>query len=203
MHDLQHKASLNPTLITKTIISDFLHTSHEILVTQTFTSNVYRTLAQALLCLIQTLIVTNPVLIDDDILELSNKIFKIEKLMPFINEVSSETDENLSKKRSKSIFSHLICPRLILQLNESRDIDVSLKCLLKWLKSLVECLLVSVDRLSDMFVSLFQHEWNKENLDKIRYLSENVSNFTHTRNCDEKSNLFLDLVADLAGDLDI
>lgn len=162
-----------------------------------------------------------PALIDDDVLDTSNKIWKMETMFPLITKQETPTDESLNenqldflsvtkKRTSRSIFTNLISPRLILQLDESPTIDTSLKCLLNWLKSLVDSQLVTIVVLSDMFVSLFQYEWSKENLEKIRYLSKSLSEYKSASSCllddddrDEKSNLFLDLVADLAINLEI
>lgn len=228
---MQHNASLNPHKISKEIFLNFLDTANDILLNQSFTTNLYRTCGFALLCLIQTLIVTNPTLIDnDEVLAASNKIWKNEKMSQLITKSpqATSTDQTLDEKQlerlslndkklsSKNIFSNLISPRLILQLNESLTEDFSLKCLLKWLKSLIDSQLVTIVRLSEMFVSLFQYEWSKENLEKIRYLSKslaefksnnknvgNNSNLMNDEEGEEKSNLFLDLVADLAINLEI
>lgn len=217
LHEMQHNASLHPDKISKEILLSFLDMAHEIFVNQSFTTNLYRTCAFALICLIQTLIVTNPILIDDDVLNVSNKIWKIEKFTQLMQKTTLDSPTDVHKKRtSKNIFSNLISARLILQLDESPTIDVSLKCLLNWIKSLIYSQLITIDRLSEMFVSLFQHEWNKDNLDKIRYLSKSVAEFKsgvdYKNNLlddddeegnDKKSNLFLDFVADLAVNLEI
>lgn len=155
-------------------------------------------------------------MIDDDVVHVSNKIWKIDEISNLLQDstLDSTTDDeieeksqNFNKKRaSKNIFFNLISARLILQLDESPMIDTSLKCLLNWLKSLIHSQLLTIDRLSAMFVSLFQYEWNKKNLDKIRYLSKNVSVnkfLDHEDDNDDKSSLFLDLVADLATNLEI
>lgn len=216
LHEIQHKASLHPDKISKEFFLQFLETAHTILVNQSFTTNLYRISGFSLLSLLQTLIVTNPCLIDDDVVHVSNKIWKIDEISNLLQDstLDSTTDDeieeksqNFNKKRaSKNIFFNLISARLILQLDESPMIDTSLKCLLNWLKSLIHSQLLTIDRLSAMFVSLFQYEWNKKNLDKIRYLSKNVSVnkfLDHEDDNDDKSSLFLDLVADLATNLEI
>lgn len=221
LHEIQHNASLHPHKISKESLLHFLDIAYDILSKQTFTTNLCRTCGLALLCLIQTLIVMKPALIDDDVLDTSNKIWKMETMFPLITKQETPTDESLNenqlellsvtkKRTSRSIFANLISPRFILQLDESPTIDTSLKCLLNWLKSLVDSQLVTIVVLSDMFVSLFQYEWSKENLEKIRYLSKSLSEYKSGSSClvddddrDEKSNLFLDLVADLAINLEI
>uniref|UniRef100_A0A336MQR7 CSON002701 protein n=1 Tax=Culicoides sonorensis TaxID=179676 RepID=A0A336MQR7_CULSO len=220
LQEMQHIASLKPEKLSHEMLTSFFEETYEILSKQLFTANLYRTSGFVLLHIIQTVIVTRPDLIDAKILEMTVKIWKIDKLQQFLEKspsVHNTTPENESPnsrhdenyKRSKYIFSKIVNPRLILQLDESPTPEISLKCLLDWLKSLLKCQLVKIDRLSDMFVSLFQYEWKKEQIDKIHYLSTNIAEFSKNDGCfnghmdDEKSNLFLELVADLTVDLDI
>lgn len=64
---------------------------------------------------------------------------------------------------------------------------------------------LNLEHINEQSVRLYKNEWDKETLDNIAFMIEHVSNSIPTNNTDldqSESKLFLDLVADLARDME-
>lgn len=64
---------------------------------------------------------------------------------------------------------------------------------------------LNLEHINEQSVRLYKNEWDKETLDNIAFMIEHVSNSIPTNKSDldqSESKLFLDLVADLARDME-
>lgn len=226
MQNILHQASLSPNDIKKDNLMNLFEEASIVIKEQTLTSNLYRTCGLTIVQLTQLLIAKRPDLIDNLYIETLLKILSTDRMIPFSKlppkkPYSEETTPYAVPSNSSQvapdeikkilpvnyIFTNFISGSFILQLDQAQW-DRSSSCLISFLKQLIDNDFLTIDFLSGMFLGLFKHEWNKSCLDKIQYISKNISEFKLNDSKlnvfdDVKSNLFIEFVTDLAKDLDV
>lgn len=221
MQNILHQASLRSNEIKKDDLMKLFEVASIVLKEQTLTSNLYRTCGLTMVQLTQLLIAKRPNLIDNLYTETLLKIVSIDRMIPFskLSQRKSDLEEitpnafNVKLNDTKKvfpvnyIFTNFISASFILQLDQAQW-DLSSSCLISFLKQLIDNEFLTIDFLSEMFLGLFKYEWNKSCLNKIYYISKNISEFKMNSSKlnvfnDVKSNLFIELVADLAKDLHV
>jgi codanin-1 len=127
--------------------------------------------------------------------ELKAKFFELcknEKTSPFTNVSAAKSGD--------FIFSHLITPRLFITYQgRSR---MSFEHYADFLIEIAKENFIVIDQLIEQSVQLYQYEWNNENLNEIAFFVERLKSSLPSHGTPAESQLFIELVADLARDME-
>ncbi|KAG5675331.1 hypothetical protein PVAND_005241 [Polypedilum vanderplanki] len=223
-----HLASLHPETLTIENILTLIEKSEIVFNKHILPSNFYRNIAFNLLQLILLLIVNCPELITKDLLTKLFNVWRHEKLLDFTipdrtkcnNDEDANDNENeknhrryrqqLNKrfKYKTFIFSNVISSRFMLMMTgkDRKNFEVYGNFLIELIKEKF----ITVEDVNELSVGLYKYEWSKSTLDDIAFLVHHVKSFlsststSSTAATDEnaESHLFMELVADLAREME-
>lgn len=205
---LLHKTSRHADEVTIEVLENCVRTAGDILDKQVLPSNAYRNIAFYILQLMLLLTANRPDLMDDSSKHLTAQVFQLwrhEKLSTFIS--FSTRDEAQPQQRLKVenfIFSKVISARLMISMQEKSRL--SLETYGNFLAQLVDEKFITVEHINEQSVQLYKHEWSQDSLDDISFLMNHIktkllSIKTQSPSSSE-SQLFMELVADLARDME-
>lgn len=146
-----------------------------------------------------SLVANRPEVLTKDLLDKLIDLWKHEKLEMF----TYNKMETPKMKASNFIFSSVISSRFILTMNKKprQSFELFSNVLVEFVKNKF----INLEHINEQSVRLYKIEWDKETLDNIAFMIERVSNLIPTNTSDldhSESKLFLDLVADLARDME-
>lgn len=194
---LLHKSSLHPENIQGDELNKSVEAAMEVLEKQTLPSNAYRNIGFYTLQLILQCIVYRVDLLTEEYLKKVITMWRHEKLS--VNVAKESQNRQYPRKVDDFIFSNVLSPRFILIMEgKSRR---NFEAYGDFLVVLVKENFITTELINEQSVRLYKHEWSKQSLDNIAFLIDRVKSSLSSAGSPE-SQLFLELVVDLARDME-
>lgn len=196
---LLHKSNLHPERIGSDEPRKSVEVAIEILDKQTLPANAYRNIGYYTLQLVLQLIVHRTDLVTKEFLTKVFTMWRHEKMLNFVAK-DSQNRQN-PRKVDDFIFSNVLSPRFILIMKgKSRR---SFEAYGDFLIALVKENFISVEQINEQSTRLFKQGtlWSSQSLDDIAFLIDRVKTSLSSAASPE-SQLFLELVVDLARDME-
>ncbi|XP_070503115.1 protein disks lost [Chironomus tepperi] len=210
-----HRASLHAEKIDENDIIKLLDLTGNVLDKQILPTNAYRNIAFYILQLVLLLIANRPELITKEFLTKLFIVWHHEKLLNFTTSLRQENkkkdgieddDEELKStqnnrlKVNNFIFCNVISTRFILTMQGKNR--KNFEAYGYFLIELIKEQFITVDDVNELSVGLYKHEWSKNTLDDIAFLIQHVKSFLPSSDDSAQSHLFMELVADLAREME-
>lgn len=199
LQTLLHNASRHPENIQDDDLIKCVEMATNVLENQTLPSNAYRNIAYYMFQLVLQCIVTRPDLVEKFFLSKLYAMWRHKSLSIYTSkELQSEENFPNRRKVDDFVFSKVISSRFMLMMQgKSRQ---SFEVYADFLVDLVRENFISSEHINEQSVRLYQHEWTKEVLDNIAFLIHRIK--TLLSSTPSESQLFMELVVDLARDMD-
>lgn len=196
LQNLLHKASLHPKEISPVDVASCISTAGDVVDKQILPSNAYRNIAFYILQLILLLIANRDDLVSKNLLNSIYKLWRNEKITPHTSQTSPTHQTRI--KVDNFVFSKVISARLLVMLQgKPRRV---FQVYGDFLVDLVREKFISCEQISEQSVQLYKHEWSAEILNEIAFLMNHVKSSLKMET--SESQLFMELVADLARDME-
>lgn len=198
LQTLLHKASRQAHKIEVNELMECVDMAVEVIEKQTLPLNAYRNTAFYMLQLVILCIISRCELITNVFLEKLFKLWRLEKLSPYIS-APPTTDKAPKRKVEDFIFSNVISARLIFTMQgKGRR---TLEAYGDFIIELVKEKFITIDHINEQSVRLYKTEWSTESLNDIACLINHVKSSLPSATVSESQD-FMSLVADLARDME-
>lgn len=200
LQTMLHHASLHPETMRECEMVQCIDMGGEVLSKQTLPLNAYRNIAFYLLQLLLQIIATRPELITKNLLTKVYSTWRHEKLSIHTSPAPESKESELNRKKVDNfIFANVISARfmVMMQRKPRRNFEVYAD----FIVDLIREKFITTDNVSEQSVRLYKVEWTKESLDDIAFLIQRVK-CSLSPSASSESHLFMELVADLARDMD-
>jgi codanin-1 len=197
---LLHKASRHPEDIEADELRKCIEMLSDVTQKQTLPSNAFRNIAFYMLQLVLLCIVNRVELISSELLAKVFALWRLEKLVPYTKK-HPQNDENPQNRRKVDdfLFSNVISARFLVTLqgkNRSSFIAYG-----DFLVLLVRQGFITSEQINEQSVKLYKTDWPTESLNDIAFLINHIKD-SLSSSASSESQLFLDLVVDLARDME-
>jgi codanin-1 len=203
LQTLLHKASLYPEKIETGEIVTCISKAVEVVDKQILPSNAYRNIAFYTLQLILLVIASRGELITQDFLQAVYALWRHERLSPYTSQPQQQQHESRQTriKVDNFVFSKVISARLMITMQgKPRQ---TLQTYGDFLVDLVRENFIGCEQINEQSVQLYKHEWSGECLNDIAFLMNHVKSSVSSRTSSSpESHLFMELVADLAREME-
>lgn len=180
-------------------------------------SVLYRLMAAGIIQLLQHIIAKHNIQLSNELLEAASKVWLHPNMQQALSLSKPLQDKEKSPSSSGCIFDALITIAFIESLGTKTHCYNELSRLLV---HMIEKGVISLNYTNQLFVSIFKHEWHpfilKEISNMLRNIAKEAALVSHNKRCDsddgvgvnaeeendEKSILFMDMLADLSRDVD-
>lgn len=198
---LLHKASLHPERVETEEIVKCIAKASEVVDKQILPSNAYRNIAFYMLQLLLLIIANRVDLITKPLLMSVYALWRHEKLSPYTSQQLQPDESRLTRIRVDNfVFSKVISARLIVTMQGKPR--KSFHAYGDFLVDLVRENFIGCEEINEQSVRLYKHEWSADNLNDIAFLMNHVKGSLSSKTSSPESHLFMELVADLARDME-
>lgn len=200
LQHLLHKATRHPEKIESDELLRTIEIALEVVEKQDLPENAFRNIAFYQLQTVLMCIANRCDVVTNETLKIIFKLWRHEKLEPYTLKSTSNT-ETIRKNRKVDdfVFSNVISPRLILTMQGKPRLILE-----KYADFLLQLVLekfITVELITEQSVRLYKCEFSTESLDNIAFLMDRVKNSLPS-SVSPDSQLYLELVADLAKDME-
>lgn len=197
LQTLLHKSSLHPEEIEGSELEACVKDAIDVLDKQTLPANAYRNIGFFHLQLVLQCIANRVKLVTKEFLTKVFALWRHEKMLAFVAQ-ESQNRQN-ARKVDDFIFSNVLSPRFIFTLQgKSRR---NFEAYADFLVAMVKENFISPELINEQSVRLYKHEWSNQSLNDIAFLIDRVKTSLSSE-ASADSQLFLELVADLARDME-
>lgn len=197
---LLHTVSLHSNRLDGTETMKCIEMAQDVLEKQILPSNAYRNIAFYTLQLVLQIIVNRVDLITKQLLMKTYTLWRHEKLLPFTSpDLQSDEITQNRIKVDNFVFSNVISARLLLIMQGKSRINFEV--LGNFLVELVRENFITADHINEQSVRLYKQEWPPQSLADIAFLLQHIKN-SLSATASSESQLFLELVGDLARDME-
>ena len=197
LQKLLHQSSLHPENIEGDELKKCVEVAIDVLEKQTLPTNAYRNIGFYTLQLVLQCIANRLDLLTNEFFTKVFAMWRHEKLSAFVAK-ESENRQN-PRKVNDFIFSNVISPRFIMVMQgKSRR---HFEAYGDFLIALVKENFINIELINEQGVRLYKHEWSNQSLNDIAFLIDRIKSSTSSTASPE-SQLFLELVVDLARDME-
>lgn len=202
LQHLLHKATLHPEKIETDELLRTVEIAIEVVEKQELPENAFRNIAFYMLQAVLMCIANRCDLVTEEALKRIFKLWRHEKLAPYTQTCSSNTNEPVKKSRKVDdfVFSNIISARLILTMQGKPRLN--LEKYADFLLQLVSEKFITIERITEQSVRLYKCELSAESLNDIAFLMHRVKSLLPPSSASPDSQLFIELVADLARDME-
>lgn len=203
LQNFLYKATKHPEKIESNELLNMIKVACEVVQKQIVNDNAFRNIAFYMLQAVLMCIANRCDIVTEESLRMSFILWRHEKLLPYTRMKEKTLNNQMNRKTRKVndfIFSNVISARFMLTLQGKPH--ANLEKYADFIMQLVIEKFINIEQVDEQSVRLYKHEWSTQSLNDIAFLINRLVDHSKNQPSSQDSRLFLELVVDLARDME-